>query len=191
MVKKILMILLIVGLMVSVIILNLKVSFVSSYTYTGHRWRLNCTEINIFATPFNQEFQSAANSARQKWNQSGANFTFILNDASNNYIDWEILPSNIIGLTQVDLDSDGYIENCISYLNVYIPYSTNGEPNCYDVESVFLHEFGHWLSLGYSNIYQAVMFRELLKWQLKRALHQDDINGIKSIYGIRKQGGEK
>lgn len=50
----------------------------------------------------------------------------------------------------------------------------------YDVETVSLHEFGHWLSLGHSSSTSAVMYAYYTG--TKRSLTQDDIDGIKYIY---------
>lgn len=56
----------------------------------------------------------------------------------------------------------------------------------YDVESVALHEFGHWLNL--KDLYDPadsdkVMYGYLMNGEEKRELHQCDIDGICYIYG--------
>lgn len=51
----------------------------------------------------------------------------------------------------------------------------------YDVETVALHEFGHYLVLCHSDNPDATMYPYYNG--LDRDLHQDDINGIRSIYG--------
>ncbi len=57
-----------------------------------------------------------------------------------------------------------------------------GDPH--DLESVALHELGHSLGLGHSDIQAAVMFGSYSG--PRRALAQDDIDGIRSIYGPRE-----
>jgi hypothetical protein len=57
---------------------------------------------------------------------------------------------------------------------------TTGSGPGYDVESVALHEMGHWLSLGHSSGSAAVMYPYYQG--VRRALHQDDIEGISWIY---------
>jgi hypothetical protein len=50
----------------------------------------------------------------------------------------------------------------------------------YDTQTVWLHEFGHGAGLGHSKIDGAVM--EPYYEGARRALHQDDINGITYLY---------
>lgn len=50
----------------------------------------------------------------------------------------------------------------------------------YDTQTVWLHEFGHGLGLAHSNVDGAVM--EPYYEGARRALHQDDINGLTSLY---------
>ena len=63
-------------------------------------------------------------------------------------------------------------------LNTRVSWRTNGSD--YDVESVMLHENGHVLSLGHSSVTQAVMYAYY--GGLRRSLHQDDIDGVTSLY---------
>jgi hypothetical protein len=50
----------------------------------------------------------------------------------------------------------------------------------YDLESVLLHENGHAAGLGHSSDANAVMYTYY--GGLRRDLHQDDIDGISSLY---------
>jgi len=61
-------------------------------------------------------------------------------------------------------------------------WGTAGEPDRFDVQSVALHEAGHALSLGHTDIPEAVMYPYIAAGQIKRTLHQDDIDGICAIY---------
>jgi hypothetical protein len=63
-------------------------------------------------------------------------------------------------------------------LNTKFAWSTNGQD--YDVESVLLHENGHVAGLGHSQVEQAVMYAYYSG--ALRTLHQDDIEGITSVY---------
>jgi hypothetical protein len=58
----------------------------------------------------------------------------------------------------------------------------------FDVESVMLHEFGHFLSLGHSPVPDAVMWESIGSGVQKRTLHADDIAGIIAIYGAKVGG---
>ncbi|MDW7740653.1 MAG: matrixin family metalloprotease, partial [Bacillota bacterium] len=50
-----------------------------------------------------------------------------------------------------------------------------------DLETVALHEFGHWLNLGHSDNQAAVMY--YMYQGIRRSLHTDDIAGVLYIYG--------
>ena len=64
-------------------------------------------------------------------------------------------------------------------LNVDFDWFTNGVDD-FDVETVFLHENGHEVGLGHSNVVGAVM--EPVYAGVRRVLHQDDIDGVASLY---------
>ncbi|XP_051117808.1 metalloendoproteinase 5-MMP-like [Andrographis paniculata] len=51
-----------------------------------------------------------------------------------------------------------------------------------DLETVAIHEIGHLLGLGHSRVPAAIMFPTIGPGQTKD-LHQDDINGIRALYG--------
>ena len=62
-----------------------------------------------------------------------------------------------------------------------------GDPNAipkgyFDTQTVWLHEFGHGLGLGHSNIDGAVM--EPYYEGVRRILHQDDVNGFTYLYPL-------
>ncbi|MDD0148443.1 matrixin family metalloprotease, partial [Shigella flexneri] len=56
-------------------------------------------------------------------------------------------------------------------------------PNAFDVETVAIHEIGHLLGLGHSNVREAIMFPSIGAGQTKN-LHADDINGIRALYNV-------
>ncbi|KAK8510908.1 hypothetical protein V6N13_091284 [Hibiscus sabdariffa] len=51
------------------------------------------------------------------------------------------------------------------------------------VQSVAVHEFGHTIGLGHSNISKAIMFPSYNPGTIKTDLDQDDIDGLKDLYG--------
>ncbi|MFN7686640.1 MAG: matrixin family metalloprotease [Sphingobacteriales bacterium] len=57
-------------------------------------------------------------------------------------------------------------------------------PGGYDLLSVAVHELGHSLGLDHSNERDAIMFAF---YSGKRALHKDDIDGIRSVYGDKNR----
>jgi len=96
--------------------------------------------------------------------------------------------STIARATWWYMEVDGTIVETDIEFNDY--YSFSASTSCpsgyYDVESIALHELGHWLNLG--DLYGAgdadkVMYGYGSTGTTKRVLHSDDIAGIQSIYG--------
>ncbi|WP_165243735.1 matrixin family metalloprotease [Paludisphaera soli] len=54
----------------------------------------------------------------------------------------------------------------------------------YDLMTVAIHEFGHALGMGHSDIGRAVMYSYYTT--VKQTLHTDDVDGIRSVYGSRQ-----
>ncbi|XP_047336531.1 metalloendoproteinase 3-MMP-like [Impatiens glandulifera] len=56
-------------------------------------------------------------------------------------------------------------------------------PDAFDLETVALHEIGHQLGLGHSEVQNAIMWSGIASGT-RKGLHQDDIQGIKTLYGV-------
>lgn len=69
-------------------------------------------------------------------------------------------------------------------MNTKYSWSTDGSGGI-DVETVFLHENGHVLGLGHSDVTGAVM--EAVYAGIRQSLHPDDICGIQTLYGTDPQ----
>jgi len=65
-------------------------------------------------------------------------------------------------------------------MNTKFSWSIGGS-NGYDVESVILHENGHVVGLGHSEVGDAVMYAYYVE-EPRRLLHLDDIDGITFLY---------
>jgi len=93
----------------------------------------------------------------------------------NNDVAWlKINDPTVLGVTWHGTSTD----EADMALNTKFTWNTNG--NDFDVETVYLHENGHVLGLGHSNVAGSVM--ESIYAGERRSLHQDDIDGISTLY---------
>jgi predicted Zn-dependent protease len=95
------------------------------------------------------------------------------------------------GTTRVTSDTaTGTIVEADIGLNSNFPFSTNGAANTYDLESTIVHEVGHLLGLDHSGVVGATMQpSQGLNFTdpafSMRTLSDDDLAGIRSVYGQR------
>lgn len=87
----------------------------------------------------------------------------------------------------------GRVQECDLALNTAYSWSALSDNYCplglHDVENTAAHELGHWIVLNHSSDMYATMYRYLPEEggeTLKRTLANDDIAGIRSIYGEPK-----
>ncbi len=135
--------------------------------------------------------------AASSWNLTGANLNYnyvgsTTNTApalnSNNDICWGTLDGSTIGQASMWSSGNTLVE-CDIVFNSGV--SWNSGASGMDVESVALHEFGHWLNLrdlyGASSdgVYDQgkAMYGLISYGQEKRNLHYDDAAGMLHIYG--------
>ena len=142
---------------------------------------------------------AAVQAAAATWNAAGAQFSFSYTGTTAaaaygydgvNEIFWRNFGSGgTIALTHVwYYPSNNNIVECDMEFNDYYTWSTATVPPSgqFDVQTIALHEFGHFLCLN--DLYDAadsakVMYGYGFPGTTKRALHTDDIAGIRYIYG--------
>ena len=75
------------------------------------------------------------------------------------------------------------VETDIKINDAYAWYAAGGlSPAQFDLQSVVLHELGHWLGLGHDEDDRAIMYAEMAPGIVKRALFENDIAGIAALY---------
>lgn len=155
----------------------------SAYVYNGCKWPSGHAEYQIDRYTIPSGWETQIYNARGTWNAAPSPFYF-QQGSSNNIISYGSLGDYSTLATTSRLRTGSTITQCTVVFNSNLGplWSTSGQALHYDVQSVALHEFGHWLSLGHVNDYDAVMFPTLCVSDVKRSLTSDEIAGIRSIY---------
>ncbi|KAJ4719132.1 Metalloendoproteinase [Melia azedarach] len=71
----------------------------------------------------------------------------------------------------------------ILHFDVDEPWGVGTTKGVFDLESIALHEIGHVLGLGHSSVKDSIMYATLGSG-VRKGLHEDDIKGIKALYGV-------
>ena len=172
--------------------------FTVTFSYGGIRWNGNPA---IVKYRINENLSSLTgegaeiNSAASTWTNAGANFSFV-NDGTTtrttpsadgiNQVMWGTI-SDASVLAQAYYWSDdatGKFTEADIRFNNSISWSKNGSN--YDIQSIALHELGHWLNLR--DLYgggdaDKVMYGFSSSGTTNRTLSTSDSDGIKWIYG--------
>ena len=166
-----------------VTLLLVPVKNTQAYEYQGYHW-------NGSACPFSyadlsSSWQAAVQASATMWNNvPSANFTFYHSAYSDN--SWSVWYESLgaVGRATAWVDGNNHIYMAIAAFNIWYDWDTNEDPDKFDVQSVALHEFGHWLHLADENDEgdDVVMFGSIAEGEIKRYLEDDDEDGIQFIY---------
>jgi len=133
-------------------------------------------------------WRPAIHRAARCWSQSGARFAFIYDSTSTNLLCLKSLSSGLVSITEIHHQpGETAIRRCATHFNKGKGFSPKGRPATheYDLETVALHEFGHWLKLGHVANPDCVMYDSLYPERMKRELSFDEREGIRAIYPPR------
>jgi hypothetical protein len=170
-------------------------NFNVTFGYYGAKWggspvivsyKINENTTNL--TGEGAEIQAAAST----WSKAGANYSFIYNGSTSvKTSTMDNINEILWGSTEGSLATTYFwIEDSVmSEADIVLDnsYKWSKDGSSYDVQTIVLHELGHWLRLtdlfGDNDIVK-VMYGYGSSGKLKRSLTIDEINGIKWIYGL-------
>ena len=171
----------------------------TAFNYSGKHWNIRNVSYYLWNPP-NAAVIQAHVLSEQTWDNAGANFTFTYSGTISNMPGGNGDFKNVVGgadasqfapfeaaktVIWVKPEPPDIISECDMMINLGIPMSTSGDPNAYDIQTISLHEFGHWLRLGHVSAPNSVMCEEIGLGQIRRVLDDDSRNGIVYIYGPR------
>ena len=142
-----------------------------------------------------EEFLTAITNALRTWSViSEAEFTFLYDgptssattgfNSANEIVFMAQGSNSPLGKALVWYTSNGTILEGDIWINedYQVDATTNPMSNEIDLESIVLHELGHWLPLSHINAADAVMYAALSPGVRKTVLHDEDRNGITALY---------
>ncbi|RPJ79574.1 MAG: hypothetical protein EHM20_01030, partial [Alphaproteobacteria bacterium] len=167
------------------------------YIYEGYKWFTSnpvIYKINENTSDCTGE-AAAVQAAAATWNNTGANFLFHYGGThSSTYSTGNSVNEILWGTTEDSVATTyfwvypltGEIAECDVVFDDSYNWSTTPNYTQMDIQSVALHEFGHWLELG--DLYDDgdsgnVMYGYIDFGQIKRTLQTCDRQGICYIYG--------
>lgn len=169
-----------------------------AYILIGHDWTYQSFPMGENYVVFENtddtvDELAAILAAAAKWNEEPADFYFYYGGPGThaapafdgiNQIRWGITAGSLATTTFWYNATTGDILEVDCVLNDNLTWSV-GTPTPagqYDVESIMLHQFGHYLSIGHSTP-PAIMQPTVPSGTQRRLLTVDDQYGIESIYG--------
>jgi hypothetical protein len=179
-------------------------AFRLGYTEQGKvlKWENTEAVFYVVTNGLHPGFHQPILNAMGTWNNAPSNFHFrnggtrsqgIIGNDRVNHIGFGELPMEYAGMNYFYYRTDtGIIVDSDIVLNLRYPWSTTGDRNALDVETIALHEFGHTLYLAdlYSeDKVNQVMFGLSAPGIVKRSLHQEDIDGIVTLHGSSSGSG--
>jgi hypothetical protein len=180
----------------------------AQYAYSHRRWGQRCPvipyKININTEQVGkgngsaEDFRRAIIAAADTWSAvEGANFTLVYGGATdattigfngeNEIVFLDRGLDQPSGLARYWFTDENVIMEADIWINDAYNWDATGAPDAdeVDLQSVALHEFGHWLALAHDADPDAVMNATIEMGSLKRRLHRNELAGIRAIYPRR------
>jgi len=169
--------------------------FTITFGYGGVQWPRNRCPYKVEAGG-DGAFKTAIDAAAQTWTAAArGRFRFVdrgpagrraaVSGDGRNTIGWATdLPADVVASAWRTSIGTALIETDLVFNSGYL-WSAGGDPDAMDVQTVALHELGHWLNLRdlYGDADSAkVMYGFSADGDVKRTLTNDDVAGIRWIY---------
>ena len=155
----------------------------------GIRWPGSSPKVP-FVVNASEDITKQIKAAANTWSKAGANFEFLYKSGHTNTSKAtfngvnEIFRGNLghnraLAVATIWFNGSQIVEADMTF-NSAFAWSTTGSGG-YDIQTVALHEFGHWVGLDHSPIWESIMYYQIKGVQ--RYLHPVDVAGIQYIYG--------
>ena len=170
-------------------------------TYNGHeiKWPAPSADYYINPSGFPAAAPQAIQAALQTWTDvATSSFSFVyqgetsstaygVSDGTNLICFGSLSGGSTLALNTFWFTAQGTLLDSDIKFNSKFAWATDGSAGAYDVQTVVLHELGHALSL--EDLYGAgdtakVMYGYVSAGSIKRALSQDDKDGITYLYPV-------
>ncbi len=171
--------------------------FTVTFGYSGYRWPSSSVSYYINENSYDCAGEgSAIESAADSWDEH-SNLTLVYAGATSsssygyngkNEFLWQNMDSyGVIAETIYWLDPYGNVVEVDTVFNSAFYWTTDDSPSPYvfDVETIALHELGHWFILLdlFGDLDASKVMYGINTGEIKRTLTADDIAGIQYIYG--------
>lgn len=179
---------------------NTAATLAITFGYGGHKWPANAsatprTRVTYKVNPsgVTGSATSLVQAAAATWSNAGADFGFVYggataktaynsSDGDNSLFFGASLSTGVIAQTQTTWSGTTMRDCDVAFSNAYV--WGDGTGGTMDVQTIALHEMGHWLFL--CDLYGAdqakIMYGYGSAGSQRRTLSSGDIAGIKSIY---------
>ena len=149
-----------------------------------------------FVVNASDEITTQIRAAANTWSKAGANFGLTYKSGHTNtskatfngvneIFRGDLGQHRALAVATIWFNGSQIVEADMTF-NSAFTWSTTGSGG-YDIQTVALHEFGHWVGLDHSPIWESIMYYQIKGVQ--RNLHPVDVAGIQYIYGKSASSG--